>query len=1219
MNWSIYSNFQLLSRVRPIFGLVSFLVLGFGFQKANALNPGDVTIEIKSGPAFLLDKNNPCSGPQAVHVAYQICNTSGSTLSGLTADLTNLSSGFSLLNGQVVSQNIGTLSTGDCGMVFWYVGYPCSSGQTTNLTVTVADDNPGAVSSSDNVTTTTNQPTPSGSLLEPLPIPASSGPEDSTWVDVEYKYGNVPANGEIYFQPGGNLDYDAACLQLVGLEVQDSNFPSIQAGEDSGLYFVVQQAGGGGGNWLTVRYYFIEKCNNFTTTLAPYSAATSGNQVKYAANYSAIVATYPDDFQSAGYLCFNNPDDFATQINGTGIGLETSGDNWGASWGDYDGDGYPDLFVATYDNTQPNELYHNNGDGTFTKITSGPIATDIATSSASSWADYDNDGDLDLYVGNNIGKPNFLYRNEGGGNFTSIQNDPVVSYLGYSHGVSWADYDNDGFLDLFVATYWETAFNKLYHNNGDGTFSEVTNSPIVNEAAKTITGVWGDYDNDGLVDLFVVNMHDNHNSLYHNLGNGNFQKITSGAIVSDGGCSVGANWGDYNNDGYLDLFVANASNEANFLYQNNGNGTFSKITSGSIVTDVGHSHGSAWADYDNDGDLDLFVGDDTKNNAIYRNNGDGTFTSLDNEITNDGGLSFGSAWADFDQDGDLDLFVANRQSTENFLYENTKGNCNNWYDVKLTGTNSNASAVGARVTVTATINGQTVTQVQQVSSQTGGGTGGQNELSLHFGLGDAAVVTSVVVDWPSGYQQVLSSQAVNSEYTVTEVNGSEVCGTVYYDANGNCTQDNGESGIPGVKVELTPGNITAYSDADGNYSVFAGTGNYSIQATPGINWAASCSSTSSVNITGLGNQYCGISFSQTALCAQPDLYSEIATTAHRIGTVNLMVVNYENLGAANSIDTELSVSLPTQINLLSSSLPYDKFVGNEATWQLGDFEPNAKGAIYLTYEVLTSTPIGTSLTVTSNLNSSDSECDIANNVYVETSPAVAAFDPNDLLVSPEGRVRKEGWLHYKIRFQNVGNATASQVRVEDILPPELDLNTLELGTVSHTYKFQADGRHLVWTFPNINLPDSISNEQGSHGFITFRIKPKTDMVEGDRILNQAVIFFDNLNPVKTNVVENIISNGQQNHKGRRSLPLLIHPNPTSGDVKVLAQEMNLERDAYFVEMQVFDLSFRPVLEKTNIQMHVLQLSLDGWPSGAYIIRGMDNKGRLYTGKVIVAE
>jgi hypothetical protein len=310
------------------------------------------------------------------------------------------------------------------------------------------------------------------------------------------------------------------------------------------------------------------------------------------------------------------------------------GDHWGASWGDYDNDGYPDLFLVTNDISQPNELYHNNGNGSFSKVTSGPIATDHGPSVASSWADYDNDGDLDLYVSNNIGYANFLYRNNGAGGFTRIQNDPIVTDLGYSHGVSWADYDNDGFVDMFVATYWETNFNQLYHNNGDGTFSKAASNPISNEASKSVSGVWGDYNNDGLIDLFVANGGGKNNSLYKNKGNGEFQKITSGNIVNDGGNSVGASWGDFNNDGYLDLFVANAGTEDNFLYKNNGNGTFTKITNSPVVTEHGHSHGSAWADYDNDGDLDLFVANDGQNNKLYRNDRNDVFVNVDNDITN---------------------------------------------------------------------------------------------------------------------------------------------------------------------------------------------------------------------------------------------------------------------------------------------------------------------------------------------------------------------------------------------------------------------------------------------------------------------------------------------------------------------------------------------------------------------------------------------------------
>jgi len=319
------------------------------------------------------------------------------------------------------------------------------------------------------------------------------------------------------------------------------------------------------------------------------------------------------------------------------IGLEAVSDAWASSWGDYNNDGYVDLFVTNYDVDTPNFLYHNNGNSTFTKVTTGAIATDLASSLAATWGDYDNDGDLDLYVANNIGSENFLYRNNGG-SFTRVLNDPSVQDKGYAHGVSWVDYDNDGHLDLFVADYFSTKFNKLYHNNGDGTFEKVNGSAPTLEANFSVSGIWGDYNSDGLPDLFVCNTSDNNNSLYKNTGNGNFVKMNIGAIVNDGGNSVGASWSDYDNDGDLDLFVANSGNQNNFLYQNNGDETFTKKINGVIVNDGGHSHGSAWGDYDNDGDLDLFVSNDqNQNNALYSNNGDGTFTPITNSLTQDGG------------------------------------------------------------------------------------------------------------------------------------------------------------------------------------------------------------------------------------------------------------------------------------------------------------------------------------------------------------------------------------------------------------------------------------------------------------------------------------------------------------------------------------------------------------------------------------------------------
>ncbi|MBL4710689.1 MAG: VCBS repeat-containing protein, partial [Flavobacteriales bacterium] len=359
-------------------------------------------------------------------------------------------------------------------------------------------------------------------------------------------------------------------------------------------------------------------------------------------------------------------------------GLSTDSDNnWSIVWVDYNNDGWEDVFVTNYTANQPNALYKNNSDGSFTKTTNaGSLTSDLTNSVPSTWADYDNDGDIDVFVANNTGSTNFLYDNNGDESFTRNDLNLVSQYGGYCHNASWADFDNDGFLDLFVSEYMPTKFNLLYRNLGNGSFILTSGNPISEEASYSIGATWGDYDNDGDLDLFVPNTNNSPNSLYSNEGDGKFNRITTGEIVTDSTNSVGSSWGDYDNDGDLDLFVANSGNQNNCLYQNNGDGTFTKITTGIVVNDGGHSHGSSWADFDNDGDLDLLVTNDQDNaNRLYTNNKDGSFSLFDNAINSDMANSFGAAWGDYDNDGDLDVLIGTRDNTTDIFLENVRGSC----------------------------------------------------------------------------------------------------------------------------------------------------------------------------------------------------------------------------------------------------------------------------------------------------------------------------------------------------------------------------------------------------------------------------------------------------------------------------------------------------------------------------------------------------------------
>ena len=450
----------------------------------------------------------------------------------------------------------------------------------------------------------------------------------------------------------------------------------------------------------------------------------------------------------------------------TGAIVNDGGQSYGAAWGDYNNDDLLDLFVSNCCD-EANFLYLNDGSSTFTKITADDIVVEASGTGGSSWGDYDNDGDLDLVVG---GDPNLLYQNNGDGTFTKITAGDIANNPGGSP--SWGDYDNDGDLDLLGGG---GGYNSLYQNNGDGTFTKITTGDIVWDEGNSPS--WGDYDNDGDLDLFVAN-YGYSNCLYQNNGDGTFTKITTGEIVNDGGASsTGGSWGDYDSDGDLDLYVTNGGFHAvedNFLYTNNGDGTFTKITEGDIVNNGGQSNGSSWVDYDNDGDLDLFVTNgglvlNNHENFLYNNNGDETFTKNTDEAivipVQVWYWSVGSSWGDYDNDGDIDLFVSNDNGRDNYLYANN-GNDNNWINVKAVGVLSNISAIGTKVRIKATINGNPVWQLREISGQTGGSS--QNSLNAEFGLGDATIIDSIRVEWPSCIVQILTSVAVNQFLTIEE-------------------------------------------------------------------------------------------------------------------------------------------------------------------------------------------------------------------------------------------------------------------------------------------------------------------------------------------------------------------------------------------------------------------------------------------------------------------
>jgi hypothetical protein len=447
--------------------------------------------------------------------------------------------------------------------------------------------------------------------------------------------------------------------------------------------------------------------------------------------------------------------------------LNLSGGASGVSWGDFNNDGFQDLLIVGK-GSGTTTLFKNNGDGTFAKLASSATGLTGSGLGSGSWADFDNDGHLDLFIAG----VNALYRNNGNGTFTKVLFNAggINSYC-----ASWADFDNDGFTDLFLGNYYTGGLNGFFHNNGNGTFTRITNSLPALDRSNSQGVSWGDYDNDGWLDLFVANTGGQKCFLYHNEGNGAFSKITNSPVTTVAGNFACGAWGDYDNDGYLDLFVC-GYNQKHFLWHNNRDGTFSAATNaGSIVTDAGDDQTCAWADYDNDGYIDLFVTNGGLTHglkdSLYRNNGDGSFTRISRgSLVNDNGEGGAAAWGDLNRDGFLDLFVSNFQNIstgdkENYLYLNN-GNNNHWLTIKCEGRVSNRAAIGAKVRVKATIRGQEIWQLREISG--GGAYISQNSMEASFGLGDATNALIVRVEWPSGIVQEFTSIPSNQFISLRE-------------------------------------------------------------------------------------------------------------------------------------------------------------------------------------------------------------------------------------------------------------------------------------------------------------------------------------------------------------------------------------------------------------------------------------------------------------------
>jgi hypothetical protein len=432
-----------------------------------------------------------------------------------------------------------------------------------------------------------------------------------------------------------------------------------------------------------------------------------------------------------------------TQQNQFGTGTTIA-----MAWHDCNNDGRLDMAVAH--SGQANKLYINNGDGTFTEQTQFGGGSTFAVL----WGDFDNDGDADMAVGRN-NQQSYLYINNGDGTYTQQSQFGLLRTV----GIAWGDYDNDGDLDLAEGNgiLGVAQQNYLYVNNGDGTFTQQAQFG----QGQTDAVAWGDFDNDGDLDLAVGNGgfgYIGQNYLYINNGDGTFTERAEFGT----GDTAALDWGDYNNDGYLDLAVGNWNDTQCMLYVNNGNGTFT----GQPQFGNRKTNSIAWGDSNNDGLLDVAVGNgdftSAEQNYLYLNNGDGTFT----EEANFGlGSTDAVVWGDADGDGDLDLAAGNEHTPGvNYLFVNDRNDAH-WLDLHLIGHYhdhgagfSNRDAIGAKVSVyDAGYLGDRTHLRGYREIEAHGGFSSQSQTDPHFGLPGVSAV-DVRITWPGSAHRRINQE-----------------------------------------------------------------------------------------------------------------------------------------------------------------------------------------------------------------------------------------------------------------------------------------------------------------------------------------------------------------------------------------------------------------------------------------------------------------------------
>ncbi|MEH6536260.1 MAG: FG-GAP-like repeat-containing protein [Psychroserpens sp.] len=510
--------------------------------------------------------------------------------------------------------------------------------------------------------------------------------------------------------------------------------------------------------------------------------------------------------------CMHSQIAFEDQSITLGVDV-TVGDTFlgnGVSFYDFDNDGWDDLTITSSNNDAVR--FFKNINGTFVEQYFVGLIFNYETKSVT-WIDYDNDGDNDLFV-TSVVLGNKLLENLGNMTFQDITSSSGISQSNlYTYGASWGDYDNNGYLDVFLSNRTSIVSNKLYKNNGDGTFTDVTlQAGIDLNPSFSFCSAFLDINNDGYQDIYVSNDKLSfENKLYKNNGDGTFADISgsSGTNILIDAMSVTV--GDYNSDGFFDIYVTN-NPEGNFLLRNNGDETFTNVAGSAGTTFNSIGWGASFFDADNDMDLDLYVSGQLDGSvpsllsaAFYESNNGNNFTVNNSYFPGDNRSSHSNAIGDINNDGLIDVVVINNDDLI-FLWKNVSPNPLNWIKLKLLGTESNKNAVGAKIEIS--INNEK----QYRYTFCGQGYLAQYGSKVHFGVGTNTVIDYIKINWPSGIEETYFNVPANQTMNIIEGDGTLNIGDIssnksyiYPNPVGDILRINSDRTINRIKVINTLG------------------------------------------------------------------------------------------------------------------------------------------------------------------------------------------------------------------------------------------------------------------------------------------------------------------------------------------------------------------------------------------------------------------------------